>query len=168
MSIKFTQNEVESELRDCFPNGLLRAVSIQSGIGETYLGRGLNPNDEHESFTYQFLRVQCALDAKNPEMGEKHWQAVERFRELSRQDSTDALCVHTETARAIKEDADVAIAHAMDKPLETQLIELDEPIHQKEIQRKAIIHAIQSRGNYGGPVDTSVRTTVKAKLRKVG
>jgi hypothetical protein len=55
---------------------------------------------------------------------------------------TQPLCLITEHAKGVKEDADVAIAVMSGKPLYTQLNEVCEALSQKERQKAAIIEAI--------------------------
>jgi len=55
-------------------------------------------------------------------------------------------CVEKETAKSVKEFNDVVIASIEGKPLETQLIEIDQAISQLEILRKAAISQIAAGG----------------------
>jgi hypothetical protein len=142
MSLRFTQKEVESELRDCFKHGYIRDVSILSGIGETYLDRGINPNDDHKSAAFQFLQVQCALDEKDSEMGELHWSTVCKFRELSRAGGDEHLCVDRETTNFTKESVDLTISHMKGEPLFKRLSEALEARTQADRAVRSIIEAI--------------------------
>jgi hypothetical protein len=82
------------------------------------------------------------LDQYDPELGEKHWQLIQHFRDVSKPIPLKNLCVDTETARAIKEDADCAIEHAKGGSLFDQLHEVNESIAQKHVQKAAILEAI--------------------------
>jgi hypothetical protein len=155
MALKFTQLEVESELRDCFKQGTIRGVAIEAGINETYLARGLNPNNEFASAAYQYLQVQCGLDAKDLVAGDEHWEKVKRFREMSISRSVGSLSLENEITKGVKEDADCVISYVGGESLYEQLAEVDEAIRQKKRTKAAILEAI-TREKLAGA--TSFRT----------
>jgi desulfoferrodoxin (superoxide reductase-like protein) len=66
----------------------------------------------------------------------------------------DAGCVDAETAKLMRESADVAVAQIEHRTTERKLIEVDELIAQAEITRKALINELSGR------VSTTVRNQV--------
>lgn len=140
--LQFSQAEIEGQLEDCFPYGTLREISIRTGIGETYLSQWLNQNDDRKSPTFQFLQIQCALDDFDVELGESHWQAVARFRDISKPDAGAPLCLRDEAAANDKESNDVTQKVLTDASLYEQLSEVDEQIRQAVRHKTALIAAI--------------------------
>lgn len=162
--LQFSQTEVEGELHDFFKHGYIRDVSVISGIGETYLKRGLNPNDEHRSYAYDFLRVQCGLDERDPVQGELHWMKVCQFREMSKPMALVHLDLKSSASANLKESSDVAQKAIDDRPLEEQLSEVLEQEAAVQRHKNAILEAINLRnqvaassGNGRRPFRTAAR-----------
>src|SRR4051794_15847873 len=120
--LKFSQNEIEGQLDDCFPYGSVKEVAIIASRNPSQLAQELNPNDERPSDSYLFLQVQCGLDGKYPEYGEAHWQKIVQFREASLP-TKDKLDLDTEALKSHKESFDVANAVMAGQPLYMQLKE---------------------------------------------
>lgn len=133
---------------DCFPYGRVRSISILTGIGETYLGRDLNPNTEYKSPAFYFLQVQCALDEIDPACGDKHWRMVEKFRELSRpRTGTGSLCLKALALCNKRESEDVSDALIEERPLGDQLDEVLQQIAAAERHRDALIERIEANAS---------------------
>ena len=62
MALEFTQEEVERELADRLPHGTRREIAKVSGLGESYIKRQYNPDDETASCAFRLLQVVCAFD----------------------------------------------------------------------------------------------------------
>jgi hypothetical protein len=165
MTLKFSQREVENELRDCFPNGEIRAVSIESGIRESYLDRGINPNDDHVSFSYRYLQVQTALDETNPEMGERHWQAMHRFRVLSLPKGSQAVDIHQEVAKSDKETSELTGAVLTNESLDKQL---KEALEARDAHERVIQAILGKMGNGNGSVRSITAPLVEEYRRRNG
>lgn len=64
MALEFTQEEVERELADRLPHGMRREIAKVSGLGESYIKRQYNPDDETASCAFRLLQVVCAFDER--------------------------------------------------------------------------------------------------------
>ena len=124
MSLQFTQQEVESELKDVLKFGDVREMSLISGIGESYLKSQFNPDDERKSAAYCFLQIQCALDEINAERGEEFFQKIVNFRELSKKRKAILKDLNLETGKLNREVAEFVAAKLEGKPYPVQLKEL--------------------------------------------
>ena len=167
--MKFTQSEIEKELANTVPNGIKRDIARETHIYESIVYAYFNPYDERKSPQFQTLQIQAALDELHPEVGEAHWQALERLREASKPASKSGLCLKTETAKLGMETADVSRVVLTEAPLYTQLLEATQARDQAERTVKAILEAIHAEQDaHNGkrtrlPVDISEK--VKARRR---
>ena len=138
MALQFTQEEVERELRDIVKHGDIREISLNAGIGEKYLSSQLNPDDERKSYAFGFLQIQCALDRASSERGDEFFEAVKRFRDLSKLRKLKDLCAHSETARLLDEKNEFICARLEGLPYPKQLSELDDVIRQAQKLKEAL------------------------------
>lgn len=165
--LQFDQTTIEGRLDKCFPFESLTQLAVIAGVNASQLAQELNPNDIRKSPAYRFLKIQCALDDYDPELGEQHWQDIQRFRDASRPISSQNLCVDAETAKAIKEDADCAIEHAKGSSLFDQLAEVNESIAQKHKQKAAILEAINNeKESYNGGTTRYAAPPVRDQMRQ--
>ena len=160
--LQYTQFEVEDELKDCFPHGYIRDVAVISGLGESHLGRGINQNDDVASFAYQFLRVQCALDEKDPAMGDKHWNLVSKFRETSQKRRLSAAVDLRDAARIDHEEsADVTDRVLADAPLDKLLEEVDEQIRAAVRFKATILEKITAERTLKAQIEQEDKPLVR-------
>ncbi len=138
MALQFTQEEVETALRDIIEHGDIREISINTGIGEKYLSSQLNPHDERKSYAYGFLQIQCALDRVDTNRGDEFFEQVQRFRDLSKLREIKDLCSKTEASKLVTENAEFLCSQIKDKPLPEQLSELDDVIRQAQKLKEAL------------------------------
>lgn len=126
MALEFTQEEVERELADRLPHGMRREIAKVSGLGESYIKRQYNPDDETASCAFRLLQVVCAFDEIDVDGGEAFWQTLVRFRELSQPHVFESKMVslNVETGKLGKEIADFFSAKITDQPYDTQMREL--------------------------------------------
>lgn len=126
MALEFTQEEVERELADRLPHGMRREIAKVSGLGESYIKRQYNPDDETASCAFRLLQVACAFDEIDVDGGEAFWQTLVRFRELSQPHVFESKMVslNVETGKLGKEIADFFSAKITDQPYDTQMREL--------------------------------------------
>lgn len=143
--LKFSQLEIETELRDCFLQGDIKQLAIRTGISDGIIGRELNPETHWRSAAYLFLQIQSALDEIDPARGECHWDRVVKFREMSKPRTTGELDRRLTAVTVTKETNDVACAHMNDLPLEQQYIEANQAVAAAEAHRDAIGEAIEAQ-----------------------
>lgn len=126
MALEFTQEEVERELADRLPHGMRREIARVSGLGESYIKRQYNPDDETASCAFRLLQIACAFDEIDADAAEAFWQTLVRFRELSKPHvfESKARSLNVETGRLGKEIADFFSAKITDQPYDTQMREL--------------------------------------------
>lgn len=126
MALEFTQEEVERELSDKMPHGTRREIARVSGLGESYIKRQYNPDDETASCAFRILQVACAFDEIDRDGGEAFWQTLVKFRELSqkRELSGPMGSLNAETGKLGKEIADFFAAKITDEPYDIQMREL--------------------------------------------
>lgn len=141
--MKLTQNQIESELSDIVPRGIRRDVARITQIYESTIYAMFNADDERKSAMFYFLQIQAALDEINGEVGEAHWLAMCRFRELSRPKTDSKLDASIETGNLAKEVSDVIIAHCNKKSLAIQLREICEVEAQLERTKKAVMDEME-------------------------
>ncbi len=126
MALEFTQEEVERELADRLPHGTRREIAKVSGLGESYIKRQYNPDDETASCAFRLLQVVCAFDEIDANGGEAFWQTIVKFRELSQRHvpESQAISLNTETGKLGKEIADFFSSRITDEPHDVQMREL--------------------------------------------
>lgn len=111
--------------------------------------------------------MQCALDAKKPYHGDRHWQTVTRFRELSLPPFEFATHIDFEVARSNKETADLVNAVLTDKPLHEQYTEAKQAFDQAKRCLDAISERLRmgkTLCRFGGrPVSYETRNAVNLK-----
>lgn len=85
----------------------------------------------------------------------------EKYRPLSKE-----LCIRKETAEFVKECGDVPVAHLEERPLEDQLLEVQQANAEGADLERALMHAINERDKknlYNGkPVSYDTRNRVRA------
>jgi hypothetical protein len=140
MPLQFTQEEVETELADQLKHGRRADVARKSGLGESYIKRQFNPDDETPSCAFKLLQIACALDDIDEPEGEAFWQSLCRFRELSKKRKSSS-CLNHETGKLNKEVAEFVSAKIENKPFNVQLKELLEAQTQLEIVKQELIGA---------------------------
>ena len=152
--MKFTQSETEMQLNDAVPNGLKREISRRTGIYESIVYAYFNPHDERKSPQFQTLHIQAALDELNPEVGDAHWQAMERIREANKPASRTGKCIKAETGKLGKETSEFTEKVLTDAPFYDQLTEALQARDQIEECIKSILAAInvEKETNGGGRV----------------
>lgn len=125
--LQFTKEEVEGALAAALPHGCRRKVAQISGLGESYIKRQFNENDETPSCAFKLLQIVCALDEHDPELGDEFWETMTRFRELSKKRRPRGLVdVAEKTGRFNKEVGEFVMAKLRNEPIEKQLSELDD------------------------------------------
>jgi hypothetical protein len=137
--LEFTQNEVEKDLSDYYRHSDRREISKITGIYESVVKGMINPDGERKSAAFTFLQMQCALDEIDSERGDQHLQKVLQFRELSKKRKPGALCLETQAGNVATEFAQFTVAVFADKPLETQLSEIDDVIREAERFKQGLI-----------------------------
>ena len=147
--MRFSQSQIEGQLNDCFPYGMIEAIHKETGISSSLLAQWLNPNDERESPQYRLIQIQEALDKLNPELGDKHWRLLSNFRELSRPQTCE-IPLTTAQLKSHRESFDVADAVMRGVPLYDQLKEVGEQIDAAEKHKQAILRAINEEKENGG------------------
>lgn len=85
----FTQNEVERGLNDFLTDANKREIARVTGMYEQVVYGMFNPENERKSASFVFLQIQTALDGIDAGLGEKHWQMVSYFREMSKRRKPD-------------------------------------------------------------------------------
>jgi hypothetical protein len=162
--MRFSQTDIEGELADTVPNGIKRDVASRTGIYESIVYAYFNKFDERKSPQFKTLQIQWALDELNPEVGERHWQAMVRLREANKPATTLGLCVKLETAKTVTETADLVSKVIRDEPLYDQLKEAIEARDQIEKNITAILEAInKEKGEFNSP---RTRLNGSADLRR--
>jgi len=151
MALQFTKNEIEREIRDCLKHGDIREISIITGKSETYLASQLNPDDERESYTYLFLQFICAVDQIDRERGDKLWDLVENFRELSMRRQIGETNANTESGKLLSETKDFIEARLNGKDFLTQLNEIADIERQIKAAKTAVIDE-RNRQRFGEEV----------------
>jgi len=153
MALEFTQEEIEKELSDKLPHGKRREVAKVSGLGESYLKRQFNPDDETASSAFRTLQVVCALDEIDANLGEAFWQSLAKFRELSqkRKSTENVHCLNAETGKLGKEISDFVSAKLTEQSYEIQMTELLEAEEQLRIVKNRLIQerieVMKTKGN---------------------
>lgn len=141
--LQFTQNEIEREVAAILRHGDIARISQVSGIGYSYVDQMLNPNDERKSYLVGALEILCALDEIDPVRGNKLFQKLASFRELSKSErSDDGSCINASTSKLHKEVADVVGAHLEGKCYYDQLNEALEARDAIEKQISIILQKI--------------------------
>lgn len=168
--MKFTQYDIEGELSDAVPNGIKNDIARVTGIYPSVVTGWFNRDDERKSPQYQMLQIQAALDNLYPEIGEAHWNTLERLREANKPARREGLCVHSETAKSCKEHSEFTSAVLSDAPLYDQLKEALENRDQAERAVRALLEKIhedteaegQPRARFNGkPVSFETRNKVR-------
>lgn len=128
MSLQFTKEEVEGALAAAMPHGCRTKVARISGLGESYLKRQFNPDDETPSCAFKLLQVVCALDDVDGDLGDEFWETMTRFRELSkkRRPRLGVIDVATRTGEFNKEVGEFVMAKLKNEPIGKQLNELED------------------------------------------
>jgi hypothetical protein len=127
MPLQFTKEEIEGALAAALPHGLRRRVAQVSGLGESYIKRQFNPDDETPSCAFKLLQVACALDDIDSELGDEFWEVVTRFRELSKKRQPARVTdVAGSTGKFNKEVAEFVMKKLQDAPIGDQLSELED------------------------------------------
>jgi hypothetical protein len=142
--LTFSQSEIEGQLSDCFPYGTIKKVHVITGIGQSYLEQFVNPNDERKSPAYQNLQIGCALDEIDAGLGDRYWQHIALFREVSKPILNGGRCIDTAALSNHKESFDVADAAMRGKPLYVQLKEVLEQEAAIAKHKAAILEAINN------------------------
>lgn len=125
MGLKFSKEEIETELGEFVPHGKRVQIARLSGVGESYLKRQLNPDDEIASCFFTTLRIACAFDEIDEALGNEFWEAICRFRELSKERlSGRVIDLAEETGKLNKEIAEFVMAKLKNEPIDKQLSEL--------------------------------------------
>lgn len=144
MPLAFTKEEIEEEL-----SGKLhrhrRDIARRSGLGESYIKRQFNANDDTPSCAFKMLQIACAFDDIDAAEGEVFWQAFVQFRELSKPvRPIAAKSLNQETGKLNKEIADFVAVKLADQPYDVQMRELLEARRQLDIVHKQLIAEHQS------------------------
>lgn len=141
--LQFDQQEIESEFEEIVNRTDRAEIARITQIYPSVIYAMFSADDERKSFMFGLLQIQCALDDIDAERGEKFWQALGRFRELSKKRNPHFNpCVGVETGKLNKEVADVVSAHLAGRTFYEQLKEVDEAEAQLKLTKQAILCAI--------------------------
>lgn len=147
MSLQFTQYEVERELADIIRRGDAKEIARITHIYDTIVYGMLNADDERKSYAFGFLQIQCALDEIDEQRGEAFFQAIVKFRELSKRRQKElAGNIAHDTGKLSKEVSDCVFSHLQGKPFSEQLTEAIEAKAQIErLIETLVCHIKQER-----------------------
>lgn len=127
MGLEFTQEEVEKALSDKLPHGSCRDIATKSGLGESYIKRQFNPDDETASCVFRTLQVVCAFDEIDADQGEEFWKQIVFFREASRRQKANAQAaadLNLEIGQLGVEVSEFISSKLIGLPIDDQLKEL--------------------------------------------
>jgi hypothetical protein len=140
LALQFTKEEVEGALAVAMPHGCRRKVAQVSGLGESYIKRQFNPEDETRSCAFTLLQVACALDDINSELGDEFWETLSRFRELSKTRRRGRIVDLSErTGKFNKEVAEFVSKRLRGVPIKEQLSELEDAQRELEELRRGLL-----------------------------
>jgi hypothetical protein len=148
MTLALTQNQIESQLSDTVPHGKRRDVARLTGTYESILYAYFNADDPRKSPQFETLAIQAALDHLG--LGDEHWNAMCRLRDVSRPQSVECGALDEEAVANHRESFDVTAAVLNGKSLCDQLEEVDEQIRAAVRHKTAIIKAINNEKDEGG------------------
>jgi hypothetical protein len=138
MPLQFTKEEVEQELSDCLRHGRREDVARVSGLGLSYIKRQFNPDDETPSCAFKLLQIACALDEIDEVEGEEFWEALCRFRELSKVRKLHRS-LNQEAGKLNKEIGEFVAARLENKPFLEQMSELLDARRQLDTVQETLI-----------------------------
>lgn len=140
----FTQIEIEQKLSEIVPYGYREEVARITGIYPKIVAAYFSPDNERKSPAFCFLLIQAALDEIDAEVGEAHWQAVARFREMSRPQKSEHLSIADEYTHVIESEAAEMVDYVKHASLYDQLADCDATLAAENRHRKSILEAIKS------------------------
>lgn len=147
--LQFTKEEVEGALAVALPHGCRRKVAQISGLGESYIKRQFNENDETPSCAFKLLQIVCALDDHNAELGDEFWETMSRFRDLSKKRRVKrAIDLNHRSGKFNREVAEFMMAKLENEPIETQLSELDDAQRELDELKKDLIEEYHRQSDH--------------------
>lgn len=140
MALEFTKEEVEGALAAALPHGCRRKVAQISGLGESYIKRQFNENDDTPSCAFKLLQIACALDEHRPDLGDEFWETINAFRELSKKRQPGKVQDLAQTTGEFnKEVGEFVMAKLKGEPLKKQLSELEDAQRKLDELREGLI-----------------------------
>lgn len=144
MSLQFTQEEVEGALAAAMPHGCRRDIARRSGLGESYIKRQFNPDDETPSCAFKLLQIACALDDIDSKLGDEFWETLSQFRELSKKRMTGKpRDLSASTGKFNQEVAEFVMKRLRNASIGEQIDELADV--QRELEE--LMHGLQEEFN---------------------
>ena len=159
-----SQHEFEFAIYQCLAYGDETRIAAASGKSVSYYSQQLNPDDPRESIFFRAAADFVNWASVNKAAARKAFNVFCAVVTPSLAERGECLCLEVEHAKGVKEDADVAIAVMLDKPLYEQLSEVNEAITQKERQKAAIIEAINAEKDGNGSSRFSPREFAAASV----
>lgn len=140
-------------------NGHAKDMAAEYGCNRSYYDAIVS---DHETDGFEKFRQSLYLPALRAGRPVTPWITRLKLDLEKYQPLAETACIQSETAKSVKEFNDVVCASIEGKPLEKQLIEIDQAISQLEILRKAAISQLAAGEAFNGkPVSFDTRERVR-------